>query len=80
MEVDESLPLQAKVDLWRQKVLAGTISDEELKQAVAAIREGRVAAAQLGAKRKAAKGPARSAEDMLSSFLGGEDEGGEEAS
>ena len=70
----EKLPLQAQVDIWRQKAIAGQLSDEELKRAVQVIREDRVAAAQLGATRKAAKGPAKSAEEMLAGFLGSEEE------
>ena len=70
----EKLPLQAQVDIWRQKAIAGQLSDEELKRAVQVIREDRVAAAQLGATRKAAKGPTKSAEEMLAGFLGSEEE------
>jgi ribosomal protein L12E/L44/L45/RPP1/RPP2 len=69
----EALPVQARVDIWRQKQIAGTLTDEDMRQAIQVIREGRVAAAALGATRKAAKGPPRSAEELLASFLESQD-------
>jgi len=69
----QALPVQAKVDIWRQKAIAGTLTDEELKEAVQTIREDRVAAAALGNTRKAAKGPPRSAEELLAGFLGSDE-------
>jgi ribosomal protein L12E/L44/L45/RPP1/RPP2 len=72
----EALPVQARVDIWRQKQIAGTLTDEDMRQAIQVIREGRVAAAALGATRKAAKGPPRSAEELLAGFLGSEEADG----
>jgi hypothetical protein len=66
----EGLPVQAMIDVWRQKAIAGTLTDEELKRAVQVIREDRVAAAALGATRRATKAPPRSAEELLAGFLG----------
>jgi ribosomal protein L12E/L44/L45/RPP1/RPP2 len=65
----DGLPVQAKVDIWRQKAIAGTLTDDELREAVQVIREDRVAAAALGATRRATKAPPRSAEELLSAFL-----------
>lgn len=67
------LPLSAQVDLWRQKVIANTITDEELKQAVEALREGRRTAAEAGTARRAAreKAPQRSIADILGTLTGG---------
>lgn len=59
------LEVGAKVDVWRQKMLAGTLTFEEQQAAVQAIRAGRIAAASQGAKTRAAKGPAKTAEQML---------------
>lgn len=70
----EGLPVQAMVDIWRQKQIAGTLTDDEMRRAVQVIREGRVAAAALGATRKAAKGPPRSAEELLAGFLESQDD------
>jgi hypothetical protein len=66
------LPLPAQLDIWRQKVIAGTITDSELKLAVAALRDHRMSAQVNAAKRKApsTKGPTRSADELLSQ-LGG---------
>lgn len=69
----ESLPLQAKVDVWRQKAIAGTLSDDDLREAIRAIREDRVTAAALGAKTRATKAPPRSAEELLKGFLGSDE-------
>ena len=63
------LPLQARVDIWRQKAIAGTLTDDELKEAVLAIREDRVTAAALGVSKRATKAPPRSAEELLKGFL-----------
>lgn len=46
----------AQVELWRQKVRDGTITDEELKQAIQVLREGRMAAAAKPARTKTARG------------------------
>lgn len=69
----EELPLQAQVDLWRQKAIAGTLSDDELRDAIKRIRADRVSAATAAASRKRAV-PARSAEELLSSIGGLMDE------
>jgi ribosomal protein L12E/L44/L45/RPP1/RPP2 len=61
------LPLAAQVDLWRQKALSGTITDEELKEAVKALRSTREAAAVQGAKKKALA-PVRDASAILGLF------------
>jgi hypothetical protein len=69
------LPLPAQIDLWRQQVLAGTITDSELKLAVAALRDHRMNAQVNAAKRKApstSKAPVRSADQLLDA-LGGLD-------
>lgn len=58
------LPIPAQVDIWRQKVLQGTATDEELKQAIEVLRAGRVAAAT-PAKKASTAAPARSASDIL---------------
>jgi hypothetical protein len=70
----DGLPVQAMIDIWRQKAIAGTLSDDELKHAVQVIREDRIAAAALGLARKS-KAPPRSAEELLAGFLGSEEAG-----
>jgi predicted HTH domain antitoxin len=61
------LPLAAQVDLWRQKVLAGTITNEELRAAIEALRAGRMSVNNASRMKK---GPAKSGEDMLAELDG----------
>lgn len=60
-------PLQSKIDMWRRKMADGTITLDEMKEAVIALRQGRTNAAQAAASagKKSTKKPTRSAEDML---------------
>ena len=63
--------LQSKLFAWRQKAAAGTLSIEEMREAIALLREGRSAAQTAGreaaaSKRASSKAPARSADDLLS--------------
>lgn len=58
---------QAKIALWRQKALEGTLTLDEMKEAVRALRAGRLTAAAASdtSRRKAAKAAIPSADDML---------------
>ncbi len=49
------VPASAIIDEWRQKAIAGTLTDEEMIAAIRAIRSGRVSASQASAKSRAAK-------------------------
>lgn len=64
--------LVAKIAIWRAKAADGTITLDEMREAVAAMREGRLAAANASdqARRKRAKAAVRSADDLLNE-LGG---------
>lgn len=53
------VPLSVKVEEWRQKAAAGTLSLDEMKAAVSAIRQGRIAAASVAKSR-----PAKAAVDL----------------
>jgi hypothetical protein len=59
--------LQSKVLLWRQKAADGTLSIEEMKEAVLALREGRVSASAASDKSRAKKAAKAipSADDLL---------------
>ena len=67
--------LQIKIDMWRQKAIAGTLTVEEMTQAAAALREGRrsAAAASAGATTKRAAAKAASTpingDDLLNEML-----------
>lgn len=43
MDLD-SIPLTAKIDLWRQKAIAGTLSIDECREAIMTLRNGRITA------------------------------------
>lgn len=70
----QSLDLQAKLAIWRQKAVAGTLSLEEMREAVRAIRGDRKIAASVSevsrAKKNQLKAAIPSADDMLDE-LGG---------
>ncbi len=65
MNTDTNIPLSAKVEIWRQKAIDGTLTIEEAKEAVAAIRQGRVAAAQTSAKAAAKKNVTVNIDDLM---------------
>jgi hypothetical protein len=68
--------ITAKISLWRQKAIAGSLSLEETKEAVAYLRGERKAAAQAttAAKRTKAVKNIPTADDLLSELgLDGED-------
>lgn len=61
--------LQAQIAVWRRKAADGTITLEEQKQAVIALRAGRKVAAQVSETSRKRSGQAKaevkSADDML---------------
>lgn len=63
---------QARVTEWRAKAQAGTLTVEEMREAIKVLRAGRVSAAFASetARRKKAKAVVPSADDLLSE-LGG---------
>jgi len=62
-----SAELQAKISDWRLKAAAGTLSLDEMREAIKYLRAGRVQAAVASAasKRKTAIAVIPSADDML---------------
>jgi len=63
----QSPEVQSKISIWRQKALEGTLTLEEMKEAIVILRGGRVSAAHAseGARRKTAKAAIPSADDLL---------------
>lgn len=61
--------LNAKIALWRQQAIDGTLTQEDLREAIAALRGDRKGAAIASEKSKtkkaAASKPAPSADDLL---------------
>lgn len=64
--------LAAKIAIWRQKALDGTLTVEEMKEAILARREGRISASYASdtARRKKAKAEIPSADALLSELEG----------
>jgi len=51
---------QAQIGIWREKALAGTLTQEEMRDAIILLRQERVGAAKTSAasrEKKAAKAP-----------------------
>ncbi len=69
------MDLTAQVQIWRQKAAAGQLSQDEMKEAIQALRQGRIAAsaasAASGAKKaaKVAKASVNS-DDLLNQLEG----------
>lgn len=66
--------LQSKIATWRAKAAEGKLTFEEMKEAVVALRAGRMEASKsaqnAAAKRKKAIAAIPSAEDMMSELEG----------
>jgi len=65
MPNDPSLPIRDQVAIWRQKVIDGTITDEEAIEAVRVMRAGRLAAAEAGEKRSSKVRPSFDSDSIL---------------
>lgn len=67
-----NIVLQEKVAIWRQKAQANTLTVEEMKEAILALRQGRVGAAIASdaSRRKTAKTVVPSADDLLNEIDG----------
>lgn len=57
--------LQVKMAVWKAKALNGTLTTEEMREAIVALRSGRISAASTAAKKPSTKGPAKSADSLL---------------
>lgn len=55
------MPLSVQVEEWRKRAAAGDVSLDEMKQIIAALRQGRLTAAATSAKSRAAKAPVNTA-------------------
>jgi hypothetical protein len=63
--------LTNKFSIWRAKATAGTLTTEEMKEAILALRGSRRTAADAAkATKSRAKGPTRSADDLLGELEG----------
>jgi len=67
--------IQSQIQTWREKCLAGTITQEEMREAIAAIRKERVGAAGVSAasteRKTTAKAKAKAAPINSDDLLAG---------
>jgi len=61
--------LQNRMAIWRQKASTNTLSIEEMREAIAALRGSRQAASVASAKSRTPKSSPRAADDMLKDLL-----------
>jgi hypothetical protein len=63
----QSPELLAQLSIWRSKSLDGTMTVDDMREAIIALRDGRVSAcfASKAARVKVVKNPLPSAEDLL---------------
>lgn len=67
--------INEKIQEWRQKIAAGTMSNEEMKEALTAIRKERVGASEVSATARAKRATAKEklaaidSDKLLDSFL-----------
>lgn len=64
--------MQTQIQIWRQKAREGTLTQEEMRQAIAALRQDRVAASATSAKARATKSAATAKKNINSDDLLGE--------
>jgi hypothetical protein len=59
--------LQSKISIWRTKAVAGTLTPDEMKEAILALRQDRIGAsiASAASKRTKAKAEIPDADDLL---------------
>jgi hypothetical protein len=64
--------VQGSIQIWRQKSLDGTITLDEMRQAIAAIRKERVQASEKSAVSRASKAKASwiDGDALLQGFMG----------
>lgn len=68
----QSAEIQAKIASWRLKAADGTLTEEEMKEAIVILREGRTTALVASATAKRAKASAAipNATDLLNELTG----------
>lgn len=62
--------MQQKVSDWRQKAAAGTITLDEMKEAIVLLRSGRRLSAEAAAKSKSKTGGSKKSADEMLNELG----------
>lgn len=64
--------LQSKIQLWRQKAINGNLTQEEMTEAILALRADRVGASVASEKSRRAKAKVEipTADDLIAGLLG----------
>lgn len=67
--------MHTKIQLWRQKAREGTLTQEEMREAIAALREDRIGAAAVSGASRERKATSRAkasvnSDDLLSELDG----------
>ena len=65
----QSPEMQAKIQLWRQKAREGTLTQGEMREAIAALRQDRVGAASVSAASREKKATAKAKKNVNSDDL-----------
>lgn len=67
-----SIEIQTKIVVWRAKAAEGTLSDDEMRQAIVIMREGRISAsiASETSRAKKVKNVVPNADDLMSELEG----------
>ena len=65
----QSPEMQAKIQLWRQKAREGTLTQDEMREAIAALRQDRVGAAGVSAASREKKATAKAKKNVNSDDL-----------
>jgi len=65
----QSQELQAKIQLWRKKAREGTLTQEEMREAIAALRQDRIGAAGTSAASRERKATTRAKKNISSEEL-----------
>ena len=68
----QSPEMQAKIQLWRQKAREGTLTQDEMREAIAALRQDRVGAASVSATSREKRATTRAKANINSDALLGE--------
>ena len=68
----QSPEMQAKIQLWRQKAREGTLTQDEMREAIAALRQDRVGAASVSAASREKRATTRAKANINSHDLLGE--------
>ena len=65
----QSPEMQAKIQIWRQKAREGTLTQDEMREAIAALRQDRVSAAGVSATSREKKATAKAKKNVNSDDL-----------